>query len=125
VSVDLSRPSPARERATVLRQRVGDAVAARFRLPGVDDPAPASNHLAWVCGWAAALGLGGMAVALRAFVGFMMVQPSWFGPAVVAVGVVGLLCTIGAFASVHRNRLPLALLGVATGALVLDWFLTG
>jgi hypothetical protein len=104
---------------------MGGAVAARFRLPGADDPAPATNHLARICGWAAALGLGGMAVALRAFIGFMLSQPGWFAPAVISVGVIGLLCTIGAFASVHRRRLPLVLLGVATVALVTDWFLTG
>jgi hypothetical protein len=124
VSVDVSRPSRARDRVTVLRQRVGDAVAARFRLPGADDPAPETNHLAWVCGWAAALGLGGVAVALRAFIGFILIQPAWYGPVVVTVGVVGLLCTIAAFASVHQRRLPLALLGAATLALIADWFLT-
>ena len=96
-----------------------------FRLPGIDDPAPAANHLAAVCGWAAGLGLGGMAVALRAFVGLISADRGWYAPTVITLGVVGLMCTIGAFASVHRRRLPLTLLGVATATLIAGWFVTG
>jgi hypothetical protein len=75
--------------------------------------------------WAAALGLGGVAVALRAIVGLVMIRPDWYAPTIVSIGVLGLLCTIGAFASVHRRRLPLALLGVASVALITGWFITG
>jgi hypothetical protein len=41
------------------------------------------------------------------------------------VGLVGLACTIAAFASVHKRRLPFALLGVATASLLIGWIITG
>jgi hypothetical protein len=110
-----------RVRASVLRiptGRIAHALEVRFRLPGREDPAPAPNHLAGVCAWAAALGLGGMAVALRAFIGMMTLQGAWYAPTVISIGVLGLLCTIGAFASVHRRRLPWMLLGTASVALL-------
>ena len=91
----------------------------RFRLPTAGDPAPAPRHLARICGWAAALGFGGMAVALRAFVGLIYDERPWYLPTLVVIGLVGLLSTIGAFASIHQRRLPMRLLGVASGALLL------
>lgn len=105
--------------------RVANALNERFRLPGLDDPSPEPNHLAGVCAWAAVLGLGGMAVALRAFIGLMVTDSSWYAPTVITIGLTGLLCTIGAFASVHRPRLPWLLLGVASVALILGWIATG
>lgn len=116
-----------RVRATVRdipTARMAHAIEVRFRLPGRDDPAPEPNRLAGVCGWAAALGLGGMAVALRAFIGMMSMKGAWYAPTVITIGVLGLLCTIGAFASVHRRRLPWMLLGAASVALLAGWLAT-
>lgn len=104
-----------------LRQQLPDA----FRLPTDRDPAPEPRHLAAVCGWAALLGLGGMAVALRAFVGLVSASRAWYAPTVIAIGLVGLACTIAAFASVHKRRLPFALLGAASVSLLLGWIVTG
>jgi hypothetical protein len=106
-------------------RRAKEWFGQRFRLPTSDDPPPASRHLARVCAWAAALGLGGMAVALRAFVGLIYEERAWFAPTIVTVGVLGLACTIGAFASIHQRRVPFALLGVASAALVTAWVVTG
>jgi hypothetical protein len=114
VSLDVSR-------AKRLRRQLPDA----FRLPTEDDPAPANRHIAAVCAWAAVLGLGGMAVALRAFVGLVSQYRAWYAPTVITVGLLGLACTIGSFASVHHRRLPFALLGAATVLLLLGWILTG
>ncbi|WP_238012054.1 hypothetical protein KZZ52_54525 [Dactylosporangium sp. AC04546] len=115
MSVDVSRT------ARRLRKRLPHA----FRLPTEADPAPEQRHLAVVCLWAAALGLGGMAVALRAFVGLVGASRGWYAPTVIAIGLVGLACTIGAFASVHHRRLPLALLSAASVSLVAGWIVTG
>ena len=104
-----------------LRQQLPDA----FRLPTDRDPAPEPRHLAAVCGWAAALGLGGMAVALRAFVGLVGDSRAWYAPAVAVIGLIGLTCTIAAFASVHKRLLPFAMLGAASVSLVLGWIVTG
>jgi hypothetical protein len=114
VTVDVSR-------ARRLRQQLPGA----FRLPTEDDPAPEPRHLAGVCLWAAALGLGGMAVALRAFVGLIAQYRGWYAPSVIVIGLIGLACTIGAFAGVHHRRLPFALLGAASVSLLIGWIVTG
>ncbi|GAA0729383.1 hypothetical protein Drose_32615 [Dactylosporangium roseum] len=115
MSVDVSR----------VARRLRRQLPAAFRLPTEADPAPEPRHLAAVCAWAAALGLGGMAVALRAFVGLIAQYRPWYTPTVVVIGLVGLACTIGSFASVHRRRLPFALLGAASVSLVAGWIVTG
>ncbi|MEV6924142.1 hypothetical protein AB0M46_06455 [Dactylosporangium sp. NPDC051485] len=109
------------QRVKQLRRQLPDA----FRLPTGNDPRPANRQIATVCAWAAALGLGGMAVALRAFVGLVAEYRGWYAPTVVTIGLLGLACTIGAFASVHRRRLPFALLGVASASLLTGWIVTG
>jgi len=114
VSVDVSR-------ARRLRRQLPGA----FRLPTEADPAPEPRHLAAVCVWAAALGLGGMAVALRAFVGLIAEYRGWYAPTVIVIGLIGLSCTIAAFASVHRSRLPFALLAAGSVSLLIGWVVTG
>ena len=125
MAVDLSgtRREGARRSSTLIGARVW--FGRRFRLPVADDPPPATRHLARICAWAAALGLGGMAVALRAFIGLIYEQRAWFAPTIITVGVLGLACTIGAFASIHQRRTPFALLAAATVALVVGWVVTG
>lgn len=125
MSVDVPEVNRSPRRYDALRRRVGGAVTDRFRLPGENDPAPAPNHLAVICAWAAALGLGGVAVLVRALVGLIAVDASWYAPTVVLIGLAGLGATIAAFASVHRQRLPLILLGAATVALLVGWVVTG
>src|SRR5689334_22046717 len=107
MAVDVSEPRP----------EGGTSTATRFRLPGAGDPPPAGRHLARVCAWAAALGLGGMLVALRAFIGLIYDDRAWFVPVLIVIGLTGLGCTIGAFASIHQRRLPMVLLGCASAAL--------
>ncbi|GAA3283336.1 MULTISPECIES: hypothetical protein [Dactylosporangium] len=114
MSVDVSR-------AKRLRQQLPDA----FRLPTEADPRPDNRQIAAVCAWAAALGLGGMAVALRAFVGLISEYRAWYGPVVITIGLLGLACTIAAFASVHRRRLPYMLLATASVTLLIGWVVTG
>jgi hypothetical protein len=109
----------------VIRRSTTHTVTGSFRLPGAQDPAPHPNHLATVCVWAATLGLGGMAVALRAFVGLVWHGRVGYLPTLTVIGLAGLVCTIAAFASVHRRRLPLILLSLATIALVGGWIVTG
>lgn len=108
-----------------MTKRLRQQLPGAFRLPTDRDPAPEPRHLAAVCGWAAALGLGGMAVALRAFVGLIGAYRGWYAPTVIVIGLIGLTCTIAAFASVHKRRLPFALLGAASVSLALGWIVTG
>jgi hypothetical protein len=109
----------------ITRRSTASTAPGRFRLPGAADPAPRSNHLATVCVWAAALGLGGMAVALRAFIGLVSQSRGWYVPTLTAIGLAGLTCTIASFASIRERRLPLILLSVATIALISAWMVTG
>ena len=109
----------------ITRRSTATTASGRFRLPGTADPAPRSNHLATVCVWAAALGLGGMVVAARAFIGLVSQSRGWYVPTLTAIGVGGLACTIASFASVGARRLPLLLLALATVALISGWIVTG
>ena len=95
-----------------------------FRMPGEADPPPASRHLAWVCAWAALIGLIGMLVAVRAFIGLIYEERGWYLPVLVLIGLTGMASTIGAFASVHRRRLPMILLGVASATVIAAWIVT-
>ncbi len=96
-----------------------------FRLPNATDPPPASRHLAWICAWAALIGLAGMLAAVRAFIGLIYEERGWYLPVLVLIGLTGMTSTIGAFASVHRRRLPMILLGVASTTVIAAWVVTG
>lgn len=103
---------------------LGGRLRGRFRLPGRHDPAPHPGRLFGVCGWAAGLGLLGLPVAGRSSVAIIThAAPAWFEPTVVAVGLLGMVLTVGAFAAIHR---PLCwhLLLAATGLLAVNLQLT-
>jgi hypothetical protein len=88
----------------------------RFRLPDRHAPAPHPARLAGVCGWAAGLGLLGLPIAARASIAMLTTRmPAWFEPAVVGMGVSGIVLTAATFAALHRRRLPWLLLATATG----------
>jgi hypothetical protein len=99
-------------------------MARIFRLPGWDDPAPPTTRLAAMCGWAAVLGLIGLAIAIRGFLAVLGgTAPAWYEPAMAGIGVTGIGLTVGAFMSVQRRLLPWFMLAAATipliGAVVL------
>jgi hypothetical protein len=87
--------------------------------------APRLRQLMGVCGWAAILGAVGLIVGIRGFIGDLMGQtPSWYEPTMIGVGIVGIGLTVAAFATVHRRRMPYALLTAATAVLVYAVLLT-
>jgi hypothetical protein len=94
-------------------------IAKIFRLPGSDDPAPATTRVAAMCGWATALGLVGVVVAGRGLMAIMRgTAPGWYEPAIVGVGLAGIGLTVGAFMSIQRRRLPWFMLAAATLPLI-------
>jgi hypothetical protein len=99
-------------------------VGRHFRMPRAGDPPPEHRTLAVICGWAAALGLAGLIVGLLAVVRLIAATPGWYEPTVIAVGLTGIACTIGALTSMHQRRLPYALLCTASAALLLAGALT-
>ncbi|GIJ52142.1 hypothetical protein Val02_90280 [Virgisporangium aliadipatigenens] len=96
----------------------------RFRLPGIDDPAPEQRRLAAVCVWAATLGFGGAILVLRLLFSLFYATDGWYEPTVFLIGVVGVFSTVGAFASIHRERLPWMLLIVGTMCLVSGYWIS-
>ena len=93
-------------------------------MPGPNDPDPGSRRLAVVTAWAGTLGLGGALVAIRLVVSLFLSGGGWYRPTVIALGLIGLLATVGAFASIHRQRLPWIMLGIGTAALLLSIIVT-
>jgi hypothetical protein len=60
-----------------------------------------------VCGWAAVLGGIGLVIGIRGLFGVLAGDPpTWYEPAAVVAGGLGIALTIGAFLTVHRNRAP-------------------
>jgi hypothetical protein len=100
--------------------RFGAAVNKHFRLPTPDDPTPSTPWLLLITGWAAALGLVGLlpAAQVAVMVLFNTKGPSWYPTTTVIIGVIGLALVAAGFASIHRNRLPLAMLTAASALLI-------
>jgi hypothetical protein len=99
-----------------VQQAARNTLGTHFRLPGTPDPAVRLRRLAGVSTWAALLGLGGLLVVVRIMVGLYTTIAGWYLVTTFGLGLVGILCTVGAFGSVHRHGLPWALLGAATAA---------
>jgi hypothetical protein len=110
---------PAGPGGSARSEESGGFVRSPFRLPNADEPAPPVLRMVVMSAWAALLTLVGVAVGARAFVGMMFTPrvPSWFQPAVIGAGIVGIAFTAAAFASVQHRRLPWLLLPAATAAL--------
>jgi hypothetical protein len=90
-------------------------------MPGTADPKVRLRRLALVAVWATLLGFGGLVVGVRLLIGLFTSLPKGYLPTVCGIGLFGLACTVGAFASVHRRRTPWILLVVATVTLVVAW----
>jgi hypothetical protein len=97
-------------------QAARDALVTRFRMPGTADPSVRLRRLAGISTWAAVLGFAGMLIALRIMIGLFSTIPTWYLVVAFALGAVWIGCTLAAFGSVHRSRLPWILLGTATAA---------
>lgn len=91
-------------------------VTLAMRKPATPDE-PAPRRLIGLCLWAAAVGILGCVVALRAAVVALVGTSGWFLPTASAIGLIGTACTIGAFVVARQRIVPWALLGTATCAL--------
>jgi hypothetical protein len=107
------------------QQAARDAIVTHFRMPGTPDPDVRLRRLAGISAWAAVLGFGGLILSLRLVFGLFTTIAAWYPPAIFALGLVGIACTIGGFGSVHQRRLPWVLLGLATSAELIAFALTG
>ena len=99
-------------------------IAPAIRVPQ-GDQGPRLRHLAVACGWAALLGVIGLAIAIRGFVGIQVGDgASWYEPAIMITGALGIGATVTAFVTVSRRGVPWILLGLASAALVAGMILT-
>ena len=99
-------------------------IAPAIRVPRPDQ-GPRLRHIAAACGWAALLGVIGLAIAIRGFVGVQVGDgASWYEPAILTTGTMGIGATVAAFLTVSRRRVPWILLGLASVALVVGMILT-
>ena len=98
---------------------VGDQ-GVLFRFPAPDDPAPSTARLLTMSLYAAALGLAGVGVGVRAMVTVLGGAGMWYVPALVLFGLLSVGLAVGSFLSIHRPALPWLLLVGATGPLAVD-----
>ena len=91
------------------------SVASLFKLPGTHDPSPDNGQLIGISAWAMGLGVVGLLIALRGLVGIVSGHaPDWYEPALIGVGLVGILFTVLAFLAIQRRYLPWIMLALAT-----------
>jgi hypothetical protein len=91
-----------------------------FRFPAADDPAPSPARLLTMSLYAAALGLAGIGVGVRAMVTVFGGTAFWYVPTLSLFGLLSVGLVVGSFLSIHRPILPWLLLLAATAPLAVD-----
>jgi hypothetical protein len=103
-------------------------VAAAFRLAGTHRPQPPGNRVLGAFTWVTALGVVGLAVALRGLTEITAgTEPSWYQPTLASLGLVGVGLTVAGMVLAQRTRhlrLPWVVLGLATVPVTVNLFLT-
>jgi hypothetical protein len=87
---------------------------AELRMPGTPDPDLRLRRLLGATSWAALLGFIGLIIGMRVVFGIFTTIPTWYLLVTCVLGLAGVACTVGAFATLHKGRLPWKLLGAAT-----------
>ncbi len=99
--------------------RLGDLVHSESR------PTPESAHMLGVCAWGTALALAGVGVGIRGLAAIIGgIAPGWYQPALIVVGLIGVLLTVGAFVTIQRRYTPWLMLAFATVPLAVSIALT-
>lgn len=100
-------------------------IAPAIRVTRAAETTPRMRYIVAVCGWAALLGVVGLAIGARGFVGVLAGDAAgWYEPTIMITGALGIGATVGGFLSVHRRRVPWILLGTASVALLLGMIFT-
>jgi hypothetical protein len=98
---------------------------AAGRRPRVEPPEPRLRQLIGVCGWAAVLGGIGLVIGIRGLFGVLAGDPpSWYEPAAIVAGGLGIALTIGAFLTVHRTKAPWIMLLASSVSLATTMVMT-
>jgi hypothetical protein len=117
-------PGPAR-RGTGPMSWTSSLAPAEPSAMGGSRPEPRLRQLMGVCGWAAVLGGIGLVIGIRSLFGVLGGSaPGWYEPSIIAVGIVGIALTVGAFLTVQRRRTPWAFLGASSVVLAAAMVIT-
>ena len=102
-------------------------VTGVFRRPVIPrQRSPKLRSLAGLATWAAGLGLGGLVMGIRGLLIIIATKPPhWYEPTMIAMGLVGIALTVGAFLTVQYRYLPWALLGLSSADLLASMIITG
>jgi len=115
-------PTPAQHETGPISWTTGPARTARVRAKR---PEPRLRQLMGVCGWAAVLGGVGLVIGIRGFIGVLADEPpTWYEPSMMAVGVIGIALTVGAFLTVQFRTTPWIMLSSSSIALIVAMSLT-
>lgn len=114
--------------ADVPRQNGGPAESGPAGAPVAEPPRPESpqvrlRRLAGVATWALALVLAGSASAIVGLFHIFGDGPSWFTPAFITTGVVGMLLTMMAFATLRFKGVPWMFMAAASATLLVAFVL--
>jgi hypothetical protein len=109
-----STPVP-RTEASALGSIQGGITAAKDAAPlRPEKPAVRLRRLAGVASWALVLVLAGVATAVVGLFRVFGESPAWFTPAFITCGVIGMLLTMMAFATLRFKGVPWMFMGAAT-----------
>jgi hypothetical protein len=90
-----------------------------MQLPGRGEPpAPTMRRLAGMCAWSALLGFLGLAVGVRGAITMLGTVADWYLPALIGIGLSGILLTVVAFLTVQYRAVPFIFLTLASGTLL-------
>ena len=102
------------------------SVTGAFRRPAVPRGGPKLRRLAALAGWAAAIGVIGLAVGVRGLILILVTKaPGWYEPTLITMGLVGIAVTAAAFLTVQHRYVPWALLGLGSADLLASIIATG
>ena len=109
-----STPVP-RVQASALGSIQGGITAAKDPAPlRPEKPAVRLRRLAGVASWALVLVLAGVATAVVGLFRVFGESPAWFTPAFITCGVIGMLLTMMAFATLRFKGVPFMFMAAAT-----------
>jgi hypothetical protein len=102
------------------------SVTGAFRRPTLTQRGPKLRTLAGLAGWAAAVGVIGLAVGARGLILILATNPpGWYEPTLITMGLVGIALTAAAFLTVQYRYVPWILLGASSAVLLASIIATG
>ena len=102
------------------------SVTGAFRRPTLTQRGPKLRTLAGLAGWAAGIGVIGLAVGIRGLILILVSKtPGWYEPTLIIMGLTGIALTAAAFLTVQYRLVPWILLGASSAVLLASIIATG